>query len=178
MTRKRYTRRTAEGLLEKAVDLLAAPPEPSIAQIRRVYIALLQARIPDINVPEETVVAVRQAPGGTLREWHRTVLTVVNWVQVLRGASHPARKRLPPVSVSDVTVRLNSEDLTIEVVAAPFQAVILRIVSLLCLVGPERVVKCDCGKVFLRVGKRRACSVKCQKRVYMRRYRNPEESEE
>jgi hypothetical protein len=177
MTRKRYTRRMAEGLLVQAVDLLATRTDPSIAQIRQVYTALLQARIPDVNVPDKTVAVLRQAPDDTLRKWHKTVLGGVGAVLMLRGASHPARKRLPPVSFSGVTVQLNSEDLTIEVLAAPFQMLILRIVSLLRMVGPERVARCDCGQVFVRVGKRRTCSVRCQKRVYMRRFRNPPDGE-
>jgi hypothetical protein len=179
MARKRYTRRMAEGLLVKAVDLLAAGPGPPMAQVRRVYLALIQARISDVNVPDETVAALRQAPANTLRNWHETVRTVTAAALMLRGASHPTRKRLPPVSFSGVTVRLNTEDLTIDVLAAPFQAVILRIVSLIRIVGADRITKCDCGRVFVLVGKRRTCSVKCQKRVYMRRYRNPpDESQE
>ena len=177
MATKRYTRRMAERLLVQAVDLFTTRTDPSIAQMRRVYTALLHARIPDVNVPDETIAALRQAPDDTLRKWHKTVLEVVAAVQVLRGASHPARRRLPPVSFSNVTVRLNSEDLTIDVLAAPFQMLILRIVSLLRMVGPERVARCDCGQVFVRVGKRRTCSVRCQKRVYMRGYRNPPDVE-
>ena len=89
------------------------------------------------------------------------------------AASHPDRKRLPVMSFSGITLRLNRDDLTVDVLAAPFQMVTLRIIVLLRLVGADRVVTCDCGRVFVRVGKRRTCSVKCQKRVYMRRYRHP-----
>ena len=95
------------------------------------------------------------------------------------AASHPDRKRLPVMSFSGITLRLNRDDLTVDVLAAPFQMVTLRIIILLRLVGADRVVRCDCGRIFVRVGKRRTCSVKCQKRVYMRRWRNPpDESEE
>jgi len=54
----------------------------------------------------------------------------------------------------------------------------LRIVSLLRIVGAERIARCDCGRVFVRLGKRRTCSVRCQRRVYMRQYRNPDEYED
>jgi hypothetical protein len=176
MARKHYTRQTAEGLLTKAVDLLASRPAPTVVQMRRVYLALLQARMPDVNVPPETVAALRDASDDTIREWHKTVHDAVAWVQFLRR--HTVKQQRPVMDMQGVTVRLNGRDSTLEIVAAPFQALILRIVSLLWLVGPERVVKCDCGKIFLRIGKRRTCSVRCQKRVYMRKYRNPEEGED
>jgi uncharacterized paraquat-inducible protein A len=35
----------------------------------------------------------------------------------------------------------------------------------------ERLTVCECGRLFVRQGKRRFCSPRCQKRVYMRRRR-------
>ena len=40
------------------------------------------------------------------------------------------------------------------------------------VVGLDRIRRCDCGSLFVREGKRLFCSERCQKRVYMRRYRN------
>jgi hypothetical protein len=42
---------------------------------------------------------------------------------------------------------------------------------LACSVGRDSLHRCDCGAIFVQHGKRRSCSVRCQKRVYMRSYR-------
>lgn len=38
----------------------------------------------------------------------------------------------------------------------------------------DRIKARDCGKLFVREGKRKFCSPRCQKRVYMRAYRAKE----
>jgi hypothetical protein len=45
-------------------------------------------------------------------------------------------------------------------------------------VGADRLLVCDCGHVFVREGKRQFCSERCQKRVYMRRFRAGEAGKE
>jgi hypothetical protein len=46
------------------------------------------------------------------------------------------------------------------------------------LIGRERLRLCECGRPFVRIGKRRFCSERCQKRVYMKRRRAGEVGKE
>ena len=50
-------------------------------------------------------------------------------------------------------------------------SVVDQAITLIRMVGREKILTCDCDRKFVRSGKRLHCSERCQKRVYMRRYR-------
>jgi hypothetical protein len=161
MTSKRYRQRKAATLLMTVLNLLRTQ-QPSTAQIRRVYTRVLQAPLSDFAVPRETITALRSASSETLLKWG-----VLTHRDIERAFFESTKAK---ATVEGVTLRL-SRDGAVEVFTTPSQAMLLQVVALLRLVGVKRLVECDCGNVFVRVGKRRACSPRCQRRVYMRRYR-------
>lgn len=50
----------------------------------------------------------------------------------------------------------------------------LQALELLRSVGVGRVRKCECGRLFVKSGRREYCSLRCQKGVYMRAFRQRE----
>jgi len=49
-----------------------------------------------------------------------------------------------------------------------------QLVELIQAAGLERLHRCDCGRIFAKVGRRQYCSSRCQKRYYMREQRRQE----
>jgi hypothetical protein len=50
-----------------------------------------------------------------------------------------------------------------------------QVINLLQSIGVRRLQLCPCGRVFARVGRREFCSTRCQKRYYMRKFRQDQE---
>lgn len=53
----------------------------------------------------------------------------------------------------------------------PDDVLYFRLLNLCQLAGAEALKECNCGKLFVKTGRREYCSTKCQKRVYMRTQR-------
>lgn len=166
---KRYARRRAQLLLARVMAVLSIRDAP-IAKARRMYLDLLQARFSDIVIAESVRDTVRTAPNEDIALWHKNLRSLLGLTAMLRHASGTGT--LPEVKFSGVTVTiLKGADVRLEVVGIPKQMLLLQLLTLVRTVGHERLQRCDCGRLFARVGKRRFCSEPCQKRVYMRRYR-------
>lgn len=52
-----------------------------------------------------------------------------------------------------------------------FQLLNFSLVTVVKAAGIDRVRRCDCGRIWIKVGKLGFCSARCQKRVYMRESR-------
>jgi hypothetical protein len=52
-----------------------------------------------------------------------------------------------------------------------------QVVRLLETTGVDRLRKCECGRLFAKVGRREFCSARCQKRVYTRLVRRQQRLE-
>lgn len=122
-------------------------------------LALLQAPMGDIRITHMAVARLRGDPPRFMRlAWLPAVR------EVLRGKGEPLDIHIHTLTVSALD--------TVIVVEGPLGHLIaLQMFALLRLVGRETVHRCECGQLFVRAGKRRFCSTRCQKRVYMRRLR-------
>jgi hypothetical protein len=69
-------------------------------------------------------------------------------------------------------VQAKGRRLNLFVLGTPVDRLQYETMRLLETVGAEKVLACpECGRLFLKVTKKRFCSTKCQSRVYMRAYR-------
>ena len=60
----------------------------------------------------------------------------------------------------------------VQVHGSPLHLFLYQVVRALELGGAEKLSACpECGRLFLKVTKKRFCSTRCQSRVYMRAYR-------
>lgn len=50
----------------------------------------------------------------------------------------------------------------------PADVLYFRVLDLCQRAGPEALKECDCGKLFVKTGRRKFCSTKCQKRIQRR----------
>jgi hypothetical protein len=173
MQRKRYTAGRAQALLADTVELIAEP-SPSPAVIRRAYAKVLQAQVSDVIVSDGTREAWQKASDDDVLQSHKRIRGLMQFTTVLRAGS--ATGALPAFAASGVTVKPTGRGL--EVAGGPFQMIVLQVLTLWRVVGPDRFAVCDCGRPFVRVGKRKYCSGRCQKRFYMRRFRAGEGGEE
>ena len=57
---------------------------------------------------------------------------------------------------------------------SPEDVLLFQLAALVQAVGFASLLECDCGKPFVKVGRRKFCSTRCQKRVFMRGQRAEE----
>jgi hypothetical protein len=98
--------------------------------------------------------------------------------QFLRQGLRPGEGQfMPPARVELAPAIVKNEVLV--TIDGPLPDLIwFQVIRLMQIAGLARLRLCDCGRVFLKTGKRKACSTKCAKRVYMRRFRAGETEEE
>jgi hypothetical protein len=167
MANTRYTEGDTQSLLADVVELLATEaPAPLV--LRRTYVRVLEAQIGDVLVAPATCASWRALTDEEVVELHRRVRNLMAFVLTLRAGSQV--RALPKFSVSGVTLRPVRSG--IEVAGGAFQMIALQVMSALRVVGSDRLAVCDCGRPFLKVGKRSlGCSTRCSKRVYMKKFR-------
>lgn len=155
--------------MARVMAVLSEKPAP-VAKARRMYLDLLAARLGDILIAESAREAVRTAPDDQIALWHTNLRSLLGFVDVVKRGSESGK--LPQFGFSGVTLTaLAGDEVRLEVAGIPKQMLTLQLLTLVRTVGPERLERCDCGRLFVRVGKRRSCSDRCSKRVYMRRFR-------
>ena len=72
------------------------------------------------------------------------------------------------------------EGVRVYVHGSPLDLFLYQVVRVLETGGAEKLLKCpasDCGRIFLKVTKKRFCSTRCQSRTYMRDLRKRERQE-
>lgn len=155
--------------MARVMAVLSEKGSPAV-KVRRCYVDLLKARLGDIVIAESVREAVLTAPDADILLWHTNLRSVLGLADVIKRASGAGT--LPQLSFAGVALTMLAGDaVRLEVSGTSKQMLTLQLFTLVRTVGPERLDRCDCGKLFVRVGKRRSCSERCQKRTYMRRYR-------
>jgi hypothetical protein len=127
--------------------------------------------------------AIRELGGKVPTPWsHRDFVTFQHVVRAfLRNlvTNEPPDRDVPPPSLGvghlDFEVwPLPSLGVRIVVLGSSHDQLTLRVVQLVETTGIDRLRRCDCGRVFAKTGRREFCSVRCQKRIYMRKIRREE----
>lgn len=171
MSDKRYTDRQAMRLLTR----LTAVPDLPIGRARRLFVELLSARLGDVVVRdvEETVASVGD---GAVERFQAAVAGYLRLVAELGGTSSrwvgdTRQVNVEPLTLRGVTLTMtHPDDLRLEV-GGPFnQMLTVQLYGLVRRLG-DRLRVCACGRLYVRVRRQAYCSERCQKRVYMRRFR-------
>ncbi len=164
MEQKRYTRQQAERLIARLVSMSESPTHRD-ATVRKLLNDLLQGRFGEIAMDDAVVGRFRGASDSDVRRWAESVRNTLRvWVTT------PGAGLVMPPDLVMIHVPASLE-LVIQVSTGVAEALRLQLAIALRLIGRERLRRCDCGRLFVRIGKRQFCSERCQKRVYMRLFR-------
>ncbi len=164
MGQKRYTRQQAERLIVRLVNMFESPTHRD-ATVRKLLKDLLQGRFGDIALDDAVVGRFRSASDSHVRRWAESIRDALHAWVIAPGAG-----LVMPLDLATFHVPASGE-LVVQVSTEVAEALRLQLAFALRLVGRERLQQCDCGRLFVRIGKRQFCSERCQKRVYMRRFR-------
>lgn len=182
MAKKPYMQSGPEGLLARvlqAMDLgyeVYGPVEghrPSVKACRSVMGELLAMSEDRIVVGQGARAELREWSDDDVMIWRELILGAVLWSMlpksdraVAPGQGWPADLRIAAIRQSgNVVMRLDG---------SAGAALMFQVVNLLRIVGLDRMLHCDCGRRFIRVGRQEFCSERCQNRSYMRRRREAE----
>lgn len=153
---KRYT---AESVLKELVTF-AEGVVPSGEEARRLLTRVLRADTGFVVVSVPKVDALNVIQFRTdLREFLRTGLT-------------PNTGQLMPSADVQVSATVVGRSVLVTIDGKPRDLVWFQVVRLMQLEGLDKIHACECGRVFLRTGRREFCTPRCQKRYYMRRFRS------
>jgi hypothetical protein len=155
--------------MDRVMTVLSAPDAP-IARKRRMYLELVNARLSDVVIADSVSDALRAATDDQIALWHTNLRSLLGLADTLRRATGTGT--LPQVTYSDVKLKTpRGADVRYEIAGAPKQMLFLQLLTLVRTVGQQKLQRCDCGRLFVRIGKRKFCQERCAKRVYMRRFR-------
>lgn len=162
---KRYTDKQARKLLSRLLTIRELPT----ARARRVINELLVARLSDVvvNDPEGLVESVED---DALPLFYGPLFAT------LSGALDTPDV-WPTIELKVKLKMIGPQSLQLDVSGSFVQMVTLQTYALLRLAG-DRLRQCECGKLYVKVRGQKFCSGRCQKRYYMRRFRNPGDWEE
>jgi hypothetical protein len=171
MDRKRYNQSESESLLARLVMFAESGEDMSVSDGRTLLSELLAARIGDTLIGRD---ARRE-----LREWTATQIRARQ-----RSLAQFLRMFLVPIGFDIQIDRLRlgaariGHGVALRVDGAAGDVLTFQTISLLRAAGVRRLQRCECGRVFARMGKQKSCSERCAKRYYMRRYRRGEAGRE
>lgn len=164
MSRKRYV-----SALRTVLDL----PKLSPAKTRQALQELLRLRFGDavdVGVTREAQARLRGASDEDIETRKTRVYS-----RILEEAELRRKTRaefLQGLDVQQAQVSGSRGRLRLDLDGDTAELLALQAYMLVRAVGPDRIRLCEgCGEPFVREGKRLFCSVRCQKRIYMRRYR-------
>jgi hypothetical protein len=161
--KKRYGTEDAARLLRQVMSLEKA----SIQRVRRTFEQLIDAKLTDVEVEVGAIdVVVTDAQIANLQKGVSTILGY-HFDMVAKGKKFTWTHSPLTVHKVDVTVSGASYRITGDVGAL----LSLQLYALLGVAG-DRVRWCECGRRFVRIRRGEYCSPRCQKRVYMRGYRD------
>lgn len=179
MKRNPYTPDAAAALLERVVEYLNATQRRNGARLLR---TLLEAPLGDVNIRADVVSAAAAASPTTLvvvfrrlRKVLETLVTTPADGMVLHDALV-----MPSVQLDANPGKGGHYAFTLSAGYSPTGHIDvtgfawLQLLRVVHRAGPNRLRTCQCGRLFVRVGKRRFCSERCQTRDYMRRFRSGE----
>jgi hypothetical protein len=173
---KRYRRPNAEALLQQAIDFAEGAVKTNAAW-RQVCAALMHgtgtAPIVFGDAPHElrrwSAVQIASLQ-MELRRFFRTLVS--GKIQDDQGALLPA-VRLQNVELSPHASL--GDQIVLALDGSARDVIWFQVINLLQSIGVRRLQLCPCGRVFARVGRREFCSTRCQKRYYMRKFRQDQE---
>lgn len=202
---KHYTVRAAQDLLVRLVDVAEAEEAegaggegietPSAAQMkayvrraRATFIALLTFPLGDVEIASDILVELERLPADTIHWLVQHMRQVLRETQKAGSFKRQAwvlrHIRLSVVFNFDGEYRFELGKFDAFDEAVGREALIMRgaylhlqTLRLLHAVGIDRLLTCQCGRVFAKRGRREFCSSRCRGRVYMRAYRAPEKPE-
>jgi hypothetical protein len=171
---KHYNPRQLETLVSRLIDLVEPRDEGRHrrrAGGRALVRELLEARFGDVAIGASEVNNL-----DTLSDEE-----VTRQLQRMRGLLLTMAGVQVPMwiwaSQSLTLLAFPKGEFSIEIQGPLNELISVQLVRVVRAVGRHRLCVCDCRRLFLRVGKRKSCSIRCQKRVYMRRYRGGEAGE-
>lgn len=193
---KRYTRARAEATLARLARCAfeAKPPteaglkdSKSWREVRQVLRDVVQAPAGDVVAAPSMLDRIAAAAPFTLNVWLHGIRDQIVSAAPGARATQMDVLVLPHVQlrgqpnrtgdyVFEVDVSPTSDPIQAGWARAAFDQGILHLqtLRLLRMVGRDRLHRCasvECGKLFVRRGRREFCSDRCQKRVYMRKFR-------
>lgn len=159
-------RHTPLQLLARLVAWVEAPAPPAV-RTRALLTDLLRARFGDIAVRDSAVAALDALSDGALAHERLAIRDQMRGAVQFPAHGWDATFALPRVRVTGAAL---SGDYVLELDGAPEGLLRLQVVYLIRATGGRlRACKADdCGRLFVREGKREFCSQRCQKRIYMR----------
>lgn len=162
ISEKRYTESQATTLLSRVMGATTS------AKARRALAALLDAPLGDLRLPYLLVRDVADASDTDITRW-------IDHVQgnLICRAGYATGGLGSGVVLRNVALKITSPGTTIHVQCTLSQALEIQGLLLFRKAG-HRLQRCEdpkCGRVFVKVGKRRACGPRCAKRYYMERFR-------
>jgi hypothetical protein len=170
--KKRYSATDAEELLGEVVAFAEAGDEVSISRGRAVLSTLVAARLGDVIVGKEARAELSHWTDVQVRARQRTL------AQFFRMFLIPIAFQVEMSKLRIGAVRGATDDVALMIDGAARDVLTFQTASLLRAAGVQRLRRCECGRVFARVGKRKYCTDQCQKRFYMRRYRTGDAGKE
>lgn len=172
MTRKRYRQKLAETLLASVVEIAQAPIEKQADAVHaRNVLAQVLLWGGFSGGSSQSIEALRTWPSVDFQRWREEFDVFVRF-NVRRTKEQPAPLvKIGPLHMGPVPGKRTVE---LAVFGALRDVLWFQLLQLTCSSGFDRLLRCECGKVFVKVGRREFCSERCQKRVYMRKQRHPE----
>ena len=160
---KRYD---AKRALEDLVEIAEGTPE-SGADYRKVLERIVRADTGFVMFGEPDVSGVN-------------IVQLRNQLRAfLRSGLQPDQGQLMPTARVGLAATVAGRNKVLVAVDGRAHDVLwFQIMRLMQLEGLNRLRACDCGRVFLKTGRREFCSNRCQKRIYMRRFRAGETEKE
>lgn len=128
----------------------------------------------DSPAGRDAAVALHAEVGRRLHGWRAMQLQPLSHTWATRGT--PAEFEIPHLALSLEFGALpqrrgRGAKFMAPTVRGPLRDVLLfKAMELLTEGGFDRVLQCECGRLFAKNGRREYCSARCQKRVYMRTY--------
>lgn len=189
MRYKPYSPDAAATLLRRVVEHVNVPGRRNGSRVLR---ALLEAPIGDVSIGDAVVAAAANAVPTTLERTFGQLRQVLEALvtKPQDGRVHDALV-MPQVRLTAAASRGGHYLFTVSETYSPTGQIDLTAFAWLQLLrvvhraGPGRLCICrsrlsiagddrECGRLFVRVGKRRFCSETCQNRDYQRRFRADE----
>ena len=167
-TIKRYTPRQAEALLAR---LVAFSAEPTTSSSQKDALRLLREVLHVGPVLFTSVPAITSWSVRDLASFQRTMQAFFRRMVDVAESGGEESVPVPELVVEQLRIGVTTirDDIALTVEGhADIDVLIFQIVHLVQKVGPDRLRRCPCGRVFAKTGRREFCSDQCQKRFYMR----------
>ena len=167
MTSKRYTEQ-ARSLLGDFVEVFQSENK---SRARALLGALLKSAASPAVVSSTALKSLATAPDNAILEILRRLEDGLRLSLRFGSKSPPGIAQRHQLRVSTTIVVAPRQRPRIEVDGDIAGLALLRFVELMSIAG-DYVLRCDCERIFVKRGASKYCSIRCQKRYYMRGFRS------